>query len=108
MRRAAGEARDERGRWGAPFADGAEYERDVTTATASAALKNQLVDLSPLATGLEISQFASSTRPLAVLIHEADRRQQAISKLAARLHLERPVFTVELSLPVTLATASGD
>ena len=80
----------------------------VTTATASAALKNQLVDLSPLATGLEITQIASSTRPLAVLIHEADRRQQAISKLAARLRLERPVFTVESSLPVTLATASGD
>ncbi len=66
----------------------------VTTGTASAALKNNLAGLSPLATGLVISgQIDSSGTGT---LPQAERLRSAASgSLATRLGLMRPVMTVE-------------
>jgi putative ABC transport system permease protein len=80
----------------------------VTTATASAALKNKLVDLAPLATGLQISSSLESVRSNAGLAHAMERRMRAAEKLSDQLNLVRPVFTVESTMPGAVLNGNGD
>jgi putative ABC transport system permease protein len=79
----------------------------VTTAAASAALKDQLTSLSPLATGLEITGFAGAARPLVALSKRADTREQAIDALGRKLGLEPGIFTTE-SQTLELHAPAGD
>jgi putative ABC transport system permease protein len=81
----------------------------VTTAAASAALKDKLTDLSPFATGLVISDSTEvlSQQPDA-LLRAADRREAAVVRLANRLDLEPPVFTEEAGSPSYVSTRNGD
>src|SRR5262249_45233095 len=67
----------------------------VTTASASSALKDELVDLTPFATGLQITGLARASTPS----KDLDAREQTIRALGARLGLDRPVFTLETGLP---------
>jgi putative ABC transport system permease protein len=79
----------------------------VTTAAASEAMKNKLVDLSPLSTGLQITGANGAYREsLQGLIRKADAQEASLRKLAARLHLESPVFTTE-SLTLALLGPGG-
>jgi len=80
----------------------------VTTATASAALKNKLVDLAPLATGLKISGPLEPLPTAHGLADAAQRRSEAAAKLSAELGLERPIFTVESSMPGAVLNGNGD
>ncbi len=81
----------------------------VTTAAASSALKDELVELTPFATGLQISGAERATGSAAATsIRAAETRERAARELGRRLGLEPPVFTVETGLPVTLPTGSGD
>ena len=79
----------------------------VTTAAASAALKDKLAALAPLATGLQISNFSVSAEPSTALLRTDDRRRAAIARLGRRLRLEPPVFTVESQTPLIADTAEG-
>ena len=80
----------------------------VTTAAASSALKDELAELTPLATGLQITGLGEPAGPVSSLIRRSGEREQAVGALAVRLGLERPVFTVETALPLTLSTRTGD
>jgi len=80
----------------------------VTNAGASSALNDELVDLTPFATGLQITGLGESLKPAASLIRAAERRESAVRALGSRLRLEPPVFTDETALPVTLRTRGGD
>jgi putative ABC transport system permease protein len=80
----------------------------VTTATASAALKNKLVDLAPLATGLQISGGIESVRSARGFTGVAQRRTRAAQRLSADLGLERPVLTVESTMPGAVLNGNGD
>src|SRR5690349_8968786 len=61
----------------------------VTTAAASAALKSKLVDLAPLATGLQIRGRLEPGQPGAqALGGVAERRERAASQLSRDLGLE--------------------
>ena len=80
----------------------------VTTAAASAARKDQLVDLSPLATGLEITGFARTDLRPAEVASRADTGERAIETLTGRLHLEQPIFTYESGTPLTVSAPLGD
>jgi len=80
----------------------------VTTAAASAALKNELVGLAPLATGLQIGGRLDSTEPSARALAEAgERRRRAASQLSAAIGLERPIFTVESPMPGAVLNGNG-
>lgn len=80
----------------------------VTTAAASEATKNKLVDLAPLTTGLRITGTNGAyTQSFAGLVREADTREASLEKLATRLGLERPIFTTE-SQAMTLLGPRGD
>jgi putative ABC transport system permease protein len=80
----------------------------VTTATASAALKNKLVDLAPLATGLQIGGRLEAVPTERELAAVGTRRARAAQALSADLHLERPVFTVEATAPLAVLNGNGD
>jgi putative ABC transport system permease protein len=80
----------------------------VTTATASAALKNKLVDLAPLATGLQIENRLEAVPTEGELARAAERRLRAAQALSDALHLERPVFTVEATPPLAVLNGNGD
>jgi putative ABC transport system permease protein len=80
----------------------------VTTAAASEAMKNKLLDLSPFATGLEITGVTSGYQQSRQgLIRDANANEASLRTLAARLHLESPVFTTE-SLTLALIGPGGD
>jgi hypothetical protein len=76
----------------------------ATTAAASSALKDELVDLTPFATGLQITGVDQGSTPS----QEVDAREQAIRALGMRLGLDRPVFTLETGMPLTVSTRTGD
>jgi putative ABC transport system permease protein len=76
----------------------------VTTAAASSALKDELVDLTPFATGLQITGLDRASTPS----KQVQAREQAIRALGARLGLESPVFTLETGLPLKVSTLGGD
>jgi hypothetical protein len=76
----------------------------ASTAAASSALKDELVDLTPFATGLQITGLDRASTPKT----DVDAREQAIQALGARLGLDRPVFTLETGQPLTLSTSGGD
>ena len=80
----------------------------ATTAAASSALKDELVDLTPLATGLQLSGLSETTRPPQGLVRAEQNREQAVRALGGRLGLERPVFTVETAMPLVASTPGGD
>jgi putative ABC transport system permease protein len=80
----------------------------VTTATASAALKNKLVDLAPLTTGLQISSRLEALPTERELDRAAKQRVRAAQTLSDGLHLERPVFTVEATTPLAVLNGNGD
>jgi putative ABC transport system permease protein len=80
----------------------------VTTATASAALKNKLVDLAPLATGLQITAPVDSNRTTGGLAEITQRRERAAKRLAAELRLEQPIFTEESTTPGAVLNGNGD
>ena len=81
----------------------------VTTAAASEALKNKLADLTPLATGLQISGVASTySQSTAALLRGGEARDRAVRELASRLpHVGRPVLTLE-SAPIYVSGRAGD
>jgi putative ABC transport system permease protein len=81
----------------------------VTTAVASEALKNKLVDLSPYAAGLEITDAAPPfARTQATIERGAAQRDAALRALAARLpHVGRPVLTTAAG-PVSMNGPAGD
>jgi hypothetical protein len=80
----------------------------VTTAAASSALKDELVDLTPFGTGLTMTGIGQSSRPAAGMIQAEDARESALSSLGKRLGLEKPVYSVETAVPVTVSTETGD
>jgi putative ABC transport system permease protein len=67
----------------------------VTNAAASAALKDKLSALSPLATGLQINGGIDVSTPAGMLIKNDDRRRGAADDLGQALGLKPPVFTIE-------------
>src|SRR5690349_9831186 len=77
----------------------------VTTAAASEALRNQLVGLSPLATGLVVEGQLGGVGEESPA-KAAALRDGAARALAARLHLRQPVFTEE-SQPFFVTTGNG-
>jgi hypothetical protein len=80
----------------------------VKTAAVSSALKDELVDLTPFATGLQITRLDRADRPGALTLRVADERERAVRALGSRLGLEQPVFTAETALPLRLSTGGGD
>src|SRR6516164_2129595 len=76
----------------------------ATTAAASSALKDELVNLTPFGTGLQITGLDSASTPAKAV----DAREQTIRSLGARLGLDRPVFTLETGQPLTASTGGGD
>jgi putative ABC transport system permease protein len=80
----------------------------VTTAAASSALKDELVDLTPFGTGLQITGLSASRRGASRSIHAENAREGAVRALASRLDLEAPVFSVETALPLNVSTPTGD
>ena len=80
----------------------------VTTASASAELKSNLAQLSPLATGLEVQWAGMVTRPLPALERSDDARAAALGALARRLHLDAPVVTLESAQPFQVNTGGGE
>ena len=80
----------------------------ATTAAASSALKDELVDLTPFGTGLQITGLDTTHEDVAQSLRRAARREQAVRSLGSRLGLEQPVFTTETELPLTVATSGGD
>ena len=77
----------------------------VTTASASEALHNQLVGLSPLATGLVVEGQLGGNGDLHGA-RAASLRDRAARALASRLRLQQPVFTEE-SPPFFVTTGNG-
>src|SRR6201999_3476169 len=65
----------------------------VTTASASSALKSNLQDLAPLATGLQLHWYGEITGSQSAQTRAADRRAAAFRSLSKRLGLEPPVLT---------------
>jgi hypothetical protein len=80
----------------------------VTNAAASSALKDELLDLTPFATGLQITGLGETYKPASALIQAANRREAAARGLAPRLGLEAPVFSDETAFPLTVSTSGGD
>jgi putative ABC transport system permease protein len=80
----------------------------VTTASASAELKANLSDLSPLATGLVVTSLTRGVGSVAALTGEADRRERALRTVTDRFRLDPPVFTLESQLPFSVTTGAGD
>jgi len=74
----------------------------------SSALKAELVDLTPFATRLQLTELSETYRPAPGLVRVARDREQATSALGRRLGLEPPVFTAETALPLTVSTRTGD
>ena len=80
----------------------------VTTAAASSALKDELSDLTPFATGVQITGLSRMNGRLAPTLRAANTRERAVRALGSRLGLDQPVFTAETARPLTVTTSGGD
>src|SRR5437764_635914 len=76
-------------------------------AAASAALKEKLTALSPLATGLRIQGSVAGGSSPETLLRGDDRRRAAVRGLEHSLGLQPAVFTLETGMPLIVNSGQG-